>query len=305
MPHGIIQISRSGDVGLLRVQALSGAAHGDRLLAIDYRFVDAYNRTLFSPYWAALRARNGVLDTTLNIPFIPQTFKLLYRIVSPDSIYTSEIQDLAIGHVIGVAGQSNAEGWSPPPYPDPIGDVRVLRNKKYWEYGANPSGKRWNGPWVYMANKFRELVPDGLPIGIVNTAKGGTGLVSTWTQAGTWKRNATKHDDPNTAYGNAIRMFMAAGGNMEAICWIQGEADVVYTSLDEYRDGFKQLVHDLEEDLDRDLNFYHWQISGQRDNAGEWRPLGWGWIREAQRELYDSKLVGSAVAYPLSIDGIH
>ncbi|HET6511706.1 MAG TPA: sialate O-acetylesterase, partial [Candidatus Kapabacteria bacterium] len=215
--HGIIQVSKSGDLGLLRVQAHSGASLSDRLIAIDYRFVDAYNRTLFSPYWSALRAVNGALDTTLKIPFIRQTFKLLYRIVTPDSIYIGELQDLAIGHVIGVAGQSNAEGWSPPPYPDPIGDVRVLRNTKYWEYGSNPSGKRWNGPWVYMANKFRELVPDGLPIGIVNTAKGGTGLVSTWTSAGTWKRNDAKHDDPNTVYGNAIRMFRAAGGNMEAI----------------------------------------------------------------------------------------
>jgi hypothetical protein len=305
LPHGIVQIDSSYTSGQLRVIAQTGVRAGDRVVALDYRFVDAYSRPLFSSFWSPLRAKNGLLDTTLRIPFLKQTFKLLYRLVTSDSIYEGEIPDLAIGHVIGVAGQSNAEGWSPPPFPDPIGDVRVLRGTEFWEYGSNPSGKRWNGPWVYMANKFRELVPDGLPIGIVNTAKGGTGLVTNWSQAGLWKRNDARHDDPNTIYGNAIRMFRGAGGNMEAICWIQGEADVAYTSLEQYQKGFEQLVRNMEEDLARKLNFYHLQISGQIDNGAEWRPLGFGWIREAQRKLYGSKLVGSAVAYPLSFDGIH
>jgi hypothetical protein len=289
---------------MLRIQARSGATIGEKLIAIDYKFTDAYGQPLFSPYWAALRASQGVLDTTLTLPFVSRTFKLIYRIVTPDTIYQSEIPDLAIGHVIGVAGQSNAEGWSPPPYPMPIGDVRVLRGERYWEYGSNPSGRRWNGPWVYMANKFRELVPDGLPIGIVNTAEGGTSLVA-WSANGDWKRTASLPDDKATIYGNALRMFRCAGGNMEAICWIQGEADVVSTSVDEYREAFKQLVLNFESDLQRTQRFYHLQISGQVGNLMEWRPLGWGWIREAQRELFGSKLVGSAVGYPLSFDGIH
>ena len=305
LPHGIVQVTKDRQAGALRIIVRSGKTAGDQVLAIDHRFTDAYNKSLFSEYWSSLRASNGAIDVTLNVPFYGKSFKLHYRIVTPDSIYQGEVQDLAIGHVFGVAGQSNAEGWSPPPYPRPVGDVRVLRGTKVWEYGSNPSGGRWNGPWVYMANKFRELVPDGLPIGIVNAAEGGTSLAVWWTQSGNWIRNNSIPDDIYTVYGRALRMFRAAGANMEAMFWIQGEADVVETSIEGYRAAFRQLVLNLESDLQHDLNFYHLQISGQLDNGGEWRPLGWGWIREAQRDLPESKLVGSAVAYPISFDGIH
>jgi hypothetical protein len=302
LPHGIVQVSHDKQTGLLRLLATSGTTVASTVLALDYRFTDSYNRAIYLPYWSGLRARNGEIDTTLRLPYFAKTFTLHYRLVTPDSIYGGEIPDLAMGHVFGVAGQSNAEGWSPPPYEPPIGDTRILRGSKFWEYGANQ--KRWNSPWVYMANKFRTLVPDGLPIGIVNTAVGGSSLVA-WSQVGDWKRSASNPRDPLTIYGRALRMLRNAGGNMEALFWIQGESDVVSTSDSEYKAAFKELTINLESDLKHSLNFYHSQISGQIDNPGDWRPLAWGAIRNAQRDLSPSKLVATAVAYPISFDGIH
>lgn len=287
---------------MLRIIAHSGDLITSKVLALDYRITDAYNQPVYSPYWSRLRAHDGLLDTTLVLSFYPRGFNLVYRIVTPDSIYNGIVSDLAMGHLFGIAGQSNAEGWSPPPFADLIGDVRIMRGPRYWEYGANR--KRWNSPWIFMANKFRALVPDGLPIGLVNTAAGGTSLVA-WSQAGDWKRNPAMPDDPRTIYGKAIRMLRAAGGNMEALFWIQGEADVVSASDSEYRAAFTELTQNFERDLGHRPAFYHSQISGQTGNPGLWRPLGWGLIREAQRDLAPSKLVATAVAYPLSFDAIH
>src|SRR5687768_545236 len=156
LPHGIVQITPDKQSGHLRVIVHSGTTASSTVLALDYRFTDSYNKSIYSPYWSGRRARNGAIDRTLVLPLFAKTFTLHYRLVTPDSLYTGEIPDLAIGHVFGIAGQSNAEGWSPPPYAEPVGDVRILRGTKFWEYGANR--RKWNSPWIYMANKFRELV---------------------------------------------------------------------------------------------------------------------------------------------------
>lgn len=304
LPNGIVQIKPPKEAGLLRIVIRSGREAGDRVLAVDYKLATDKGEPILDPFWSALKATEGKIDTTIVVPFLSKSFTFHYKIVTPDSIYTGSSYHLRIGHIFAIAGQSNAQGWSPPPYPQPDGDVWVLRNFRYWEYGAIPSGLRWNGPWIYMANYFQKLVNDSLPIGIVNMAKGGTSLVA-HSKEGNWQRNDASPEDVTTPYGHALRTFRSAGSNFEALFWIQGEADVVSTTCEEYREGFKELVENFETDLDHSPEFYHLQISGQKLNDGGPSHFAWAYIREAHRSLHKSTLVGSAISYPLSFDGIH
>lgn len=307
LPHAIVQVAGDGASrhGELRITVDRGPANNDRVISVDYQILNDRGEPLPTFEWSALRSRDGSIDTAIEIPILRSGVRFQYRIVTPARLYEGTVPNLYVGHVIGIAGQSNAEGWSPPPYPKAIGDLRMLRFAMTWEYGAGATGGKWNGPWIYMANKLRALLDDGLPIGIVNAAEGGTSLVA-WSPYGSWKRSEGSPRDTRTVYGRALQLFRSAGGNMEAMFWIQGEADVVGTSDSDYVKAFAQLRRNFEIDLNRSQSFYHFQIGGQLDNPGfPDHPYTWGVIRNAQRHLDSSILVGTAVGYPVSFDGIH
>src|SRR5207249_7780957 len=76
---------------------------------------------------------NNFLDTTILIPVL-RNFTLSFR-SERDS---GSISNLCVGHIFGIAGQSNAQGWSPPPFVEPHGDIRMLRNDSAWQKGEDP-----------------------------------------------------------------------------------------------------------------------------------------------------------------------
>jgi len=242
---------------------------------------------------------NNTLDTFFTFPQLSK-FTIVWHILDGE-IDSGKIDNLCVGHVFGIAGQSNAQGWSPPPFVTPQGNIRMLRNDSAWEAGEDPTGGMYASPWIQFANRLQGLLNDSLPIGIVNAAIGGTGLV-TKTSAGWWQRNEALHDDIASVYGNALRKFLAAGAKFEALFWIQGESDCVGVTKNDYSTAFRQLINNFEEDLGVPIQVFHFQIGGQIGNPDK---IDWGIIREAQRNLPLSTLVGTAVGNVIGWDGIH
>jgi len=151
---------------------------------------------------------------------------------------------------------------------------------------------------------------DGLPVGIINVAKWGSGLL--WNAGdGIWTRNKDNPYDANSVYGQALTRLVAAGSFFEGFFWIQGETEGLYwDDIDAYttdnlttyyKAAYQQLFANLENDLGSKLKSFHLQISGAEYSK---RSYTFGRVREAQRDLPNSTLVGTALGMPLH-DGIH
>ena len=287
-------IQKTYDSGYLRI-----LCNGSKSKKIKLKLTDSLGNDVPEFGWRELSFNNNVLDTFFTIPII-RKFTIAWHTLDGQRD-SGKIKNLSVGHVYAIAGQSNAQGWSPPPFISPHGDVRMLRNDSTWQAGADPTGGKYASPWIEFSNKLQELLKDSLPIGLVNTAIGGTGLVNK-TGNGWWQRNDAFHADTSTVYGNALRLFLNAGAKFEALFWIQGESDAVGVTIQQYRSAFTKLVENFQEDFRGTIPFFHLQIGGQIANPDR---INWGIIREALRTLPESILVGTAVGSPVGFDGIH
>jgi len=292
LPNAILQ--KVSDSGYMRLTLTSPSSSKIRLRLIGNTGVE------ISGYgWKDFILRNNTLDTFYMVPVL-NNFYLEWQTLD-GMIDSNVIGNLCIGHVFGIAGQSNAQGWSFPTYIPPQGNIRMLLYSDSWQKGEDPTGGKSASPWIQMSNTLQKLLNDSLPIGLVNVAIGGTGLVSK-PAAGWWQRNNSLHLDTSTIYGKAVERFQRAGSHFEAIFWIQGESDAIGVTGAQYDSAFKRLVEDFEEDLQEPVTMLHLQIGGQAANPEK---IDWGIIREAQRKLPLSTLVGTAVGAPLGFDAIH
>ncbi len=243
------------------------------------------------------------IDTVISIPGSRNNFTLYWYADSSGVTDSGRVSGLTPGHIIGIAGQSNAEGNSWEMWQPAIGDIRMLTDDSAWQHAGEPTDHVAGGPWIVMANMLYAQIGDSLPIGIVNVARGGTGL-NVDIGAGRWVRNDTNPED-SSVYGDALRRFKSAGGELECLCWIQGESDGSSYLPDPkvYRDTFQKLMGELQSDLQDSFPIYHLQISGF-SNPGTWDAF-WSQAREALRVLPPSTLVGTAVGWPLRSDNLH
>jgi hypothetical protein len=289
LPNAIIE--KNGNFGLIRFQGSSAKDQN-----VSMTFVDSLGKAISGFSDLQLSFKNGVLDSTIPCP-VSKKFSARWK----SDLDSGTIDNLAVGHLFAIAGQSNAQGWSPPPFITPIGDIRMLRNDSSWQKGEDPTGGMYASPWIGFANRMQQLLQDSLPIGLINVAVGGTSLVTPLSN-GRWVRNDTLHEDTATLYGKALIKFLEAGSRFDGIFWIQGETDANGVPADAYVSAFKQLVMNFREDLKVPFQFFHLQIGGQVANPDK---INWGIIREAHRTLPLSILVGTAVGNTIGWDGIH
>ncbi len=292
LPSGIIQ--KVNDSGFLRFILRSSNSSGCKVKVINQNGSDIAGLD-----WHYFTLPNNTVDTSFFVPLL-HSFNLKWETTN-GKIDSGVITNLSVGYIFGIAGQSNAQGWSYPNYIYPQGKIRMLLNDSAWQNGQDPTGGKWASPWIEFANKLQTLLNDSLPIGLVNVGVGGTGLI-TKAEHGWWQRNTNDHSDSSTVYGKAISRFFAAGGRFETVFWIQGESDATGTTSTEYRFAFKNLIENFEEDLKQPLAVFHLQIDGQNGNT---EPYNWGAIREAQRSLPHSTLIGTSAGAPIGFDAIH
>ena len=247
--------------------------------------------------WTSLAVHNGTVDTLLTVPASLLNYALYWRTGLDTTDTSGVIPNLTPGHIIGVAGQSNAVGWVWPPADSFVavrnGDIRMLANDIAWQPAEEPTVPgAAQGPWIVMADSLYAHFSDSLPIGIVNTAVGGTGLTGS-IGVGRWKKNSS--DTMDKMYPDALDRFRHAGSELDYFTWIQGEADGETGTLADpnvYREQFSELIADFESDLNDTFSVFHSQISGYSGNS--W-PASYPEAREANRILPPSTLVGTAV----------
>lgn len=293
LPDGVLQVH--GNHADMRVHlTLNGYPY------FIYKLSSNIDTSDFQEGWDSISVRNGVVDTLLTVPKLLVNYALYWRTGTSSADTGGVVANLTPGHIMGIAGQSNAQGYTYDMITTAVGDIRMLINDSAWQPAHEPTGGVAGGPWIVMANELYQLIGDTLPIGIVNVAVGSSGLTIPGA-GGQWIRNPANPED-TSVYGHAIDRFIHAGSDLECLCWIQGEEDAggVLASPEVYRSAFATLMAGFDEDLGDSIHFYHLQIGGYDFSGTD----SWPQTREAERELPPSTIVGTALGRSLD-DELH
>lgn len=196
------------------------------------------------------------------------------------------IHHIGVGDLYVIAGQSNAVGYGKDPIYDPpeIG-VHLFRNNGEWDLASHPL----NDSTDTIHNENTELVNSGYspyikfskilkknlgyPIGLIQAALGGSDLAA-------WNT-----DENGYLYRNMFRKIKLCGGRIKGVLWYQGCSDADGGSHDKYLQRFKGFVSNLRKDLpDQELPFLTVQLNRRVGVGDEMKNIGWGSVREAQRQ---------------------
>jgi hypothetical protein len=295
LTRGIIQVRGNEALLHLRASVPVGYQHFAIKLSSDIDTTDPFSgMTRIDP-------ASGWIDTILRVPKSLRNYALCWSADSNGVPIQGTIAGLTPGHIIGIAGQSNAVGASWQLVAQAEGDIRMLHSDIAWEPAQEPTGNLAAGPWIVMANELYKFIGDTLPIGIVNTAVGATGLTMFNPWGGQWIRNPLGTEDTGI-YGRSIHRLREAGAIIDALFWIQGESDCsTVTNPEVYRTAFERLMSGFHTDLRDTFPIFHSQISSYEGiTAG-----GYPAVRESERDLPSSILVGTAVGLPLQGDHLH
>jgi Ca2+-binding RTX toxin-like protein len=124
-----------------------------------------------------------------------------------------EAQDLVIGAVVFVMGQSNIQRWFDGPQ-DELSGGGIYGMAWNGEIGAVPGGAAQHFASTYAAQL-------GAPVLIVEGAKGGTALLPQADKGnGNWLSTAA-----GSLYANVLGLLAQVGGSAEVVLWGQGETD--------------------------------------------------------------------------------
>ncbi|MDP4200685.1 MAG: sialate O-acetylesterase [Bacteroidota bacterium] len=297
LARGILQVH--GDHADLRLHALIPPSYQ------HFRIKLSSDKDTSSPFYNqdTVLVQNGSVDTLITVPKSLRNYTLWWFADSAGSPLLGYVPGLTPGHIIGIAGQSNAQGFCWDMFEQADGDIRMLRNDTVWQHAFEPTGNEAGGPWIVMANELYKLIGDTLPIGIVNVAAAGSGIVIPG-DGGLWQRNSMNPVD-SSHYGSALRRFYAAGGELECLCWIQGENEAYFAPYLQdpatYRAAFQGLMRDLRQDLSDTFQIFHLQVGGVVNLVAPCFPL----VHEAQRSLPPSILAGTALGRSVGGDGVH
>lgn len=205
------------------------------------------------------------------------------------------IYHIGVGDLYVIAGQSNSCGYGKDTVYDPseLG-VHILKNDGKWHLAAHPLQDCTNGydaknrddgsvgHSLYLSfakNVKREV---GYPIGLIQTAKGGTSIQE-WSP-----------DAEDSLFENMIARIQKAGGRISGIVWYQGGADTTMERCRQYQTNLLRLITAARETLKCvSLPFFIFQISKVLDPASDWDDECYAIVREAQRRLGREKNVYS------------
>ncbi|HWF44386.1 MAG TPA: sialate O-acetylesterase, partial [Candidatus Kapabacteria bacterium] len=196
LPGGILQVH--GDSAELHLHASLANGYDHFLCKLSS------DRDTTSPTFGRIPVtnNNGIVDTVFWVPKSLRDYTLLWWADSSGDTSFGMISQLTPGHIIGIAGQSNAQGNCWEMLEQANGDIRMLIDDIAWKPAREPTDGAGGGPWIVMANLLYAAIGDTLPIGIVNTAVGGSSLTFPITY-GQWLRNPEAPED-TSIYGHAL-----------------------------------------------------------------------------------------------------
>lgn len=187
---------------------------------------------------------------------------------------------VGVGNVFVIAGQSNSAGYSRDFCPDPPSlDVHLYRNRGRWDLAAHPmnestfAGSPANeemgipgpSPYLSFGKCYGKLT--GMPVGLVQTALGGSPMSR-------WKPGE------GDLYRNMTKRFRQTGGKYAGILWYQGCSDTEPGAAEQYYAHFKEYVEAVRKELGYDIPVFTMQLNRQINGIHD---ACWGKVREAQR----------------------
>jgi sialate O-acetylesterase len=252
----------------------------------------------------------------------PYTIAVTIRV--GNASYQTTVQNVLVGDLWVLAGQSNMEGVgdlvdvTPP---DPM--VNLLGMNGRWTraeeplhwlvdspdpvHSGNPADRakrsaeqhrtRTKGASLGLPFAVALVQATHVPIGLVAAAHGGTSM-------GQWDPKK-KGEGGNSLYGSFLRQVTLAGGKVKGVLWYQGESDANPEAAKIYPKVFADFIAAVRNDLGQpDLPFYFVQI-GRFIRGGD--PAPWNAVQEAERRLAES-VPNTAVVPAIDLeldDGIH
>ncbi len=215
-----------------------------------------------------------------------------------DTGTTDSVTFVGIGDVFLVAGQSNAAGY---------GDNNQVYSGTFkasmyklgvgaWGELIDPTGLAdpvtdgKGSVWPLLATRF--MVSQGVPVGFITTAVGGTGIVN-----GDWAKDGPR-------YTAALATLTASGVNaIKAILWYQGEDEVRnHIAQSVYQDAMSQMLDDMQSDhpLLASIKMVVGQV-GDRDSEPREAVDA---IRLAQQDRWnnDPDILAGPLTYDINLD---
>jgi len=183
---------------------------------------------------------------TLESAFVPQggwySLEVKQTNARGTEAVVSSLNKFAVGDVFVIAGQSNAASWAEERTATRSAQASMWDpESNQWQTLTDPMPYTDGGGGSYWP-LFADLLfaKEGVPLGFVNTAIGGTGI-------GQWQKGGAS-DSGIPLYA---RLLTAVSGlnaqrGYRMILWHQGEADSFYPAT--YREQFLNLVQTLDAD---------------------------------------------------------
>ncbi len=220
---------------------------------------------------------------------------------------------IGVGDLFVIAGQSNSSGYGRTPVVDPPDPyIHLFRNRENWDMATHPmndstctaheinSEVRISGhsPYLSFAKTIRQHLH--YPIGLIQTAKGGSAL-SSWNPF-----------ESAELYNNMIDVVKKSTnqkGTIAGVLWYQGCSDCTEKLSKTYLERFTNMVRSIRKELnDEDLPIFTVQLNKTIPEASNMNNgRFWSIIRENQRQAAEKipfVFVVPTIDLGLS-DGIH
>lgn len=174
-----------------------------------------------------------------------------------------------------LAGQSNMEGdgeLSPHIHFDNLNRIYLFDEQYKWK-PAHGILKSKFGPSISFASTILETHKNTTAVGIVNVARGGTGL-----------KEWTKNYADNSLYQTTIKRALAAStqGQIKGLLFFQGEKDADRDSTGHYQD-WHIVFEDFVEDIRNDLGLEQLPVVYAQIGKGD-HPL-WNEVKNSQKKV--------------------
>ena len=244
----------------------------------------------------------------------------------PENGFVLPIENLLVGDLWILAGQSNMEGHGdlvnvqPPSEPvhsfdmagrwvqaaEPLHILVNATDRVHWPLNhdrepepligdalARYISERKKGAGLGLPFAAELARRTGVPIGLLPCAHGGTSM-DQWSPA-------LKDREGDSLYGSMLSRFRAVGGSVKGVLWYQGESDANPEAAPLFRAKFEALVKAMRQDFNApDLPVYFVQIA-RHVNAQN--AAAWNQVQEDQR-LSETALPHTAMvaAVDLSLD---
>ena len=216
------------------------------------------------------------------------TYKVeVYGVAGSLETLVSSASNLVAGDAYLIQGQSNAEASM---YNGNTVSLQSNFIRSYgtgnengttseWYIASGDKDRKTGGHVGQWGLKMARLIVDTykIPVCIINGAHGGMAISF-------FLRNDSKPLMQNTNYGRTLKRVREAGltNYIRAAFWYQGETDVLFqTDTASYKNDFRDLYHDWNEDMPGLQTCYIFQIRKSCSNNNERS----GKIMESQREL--------------------